>query len=415
MRKAGYLMVALAALALTSCGSRQPAKGAAGPQFKAVDLGASIISVAEASARPRLLRGFAEGTPQWLRVEPTFAVLLDKPPVPVKELYVELEFGVTGELALTAEGVTVTGKVNGVEACREKYTVPGVYRLTCRVPEQALARPQLEAEFHADRSYRDGATGRELALAVVSVRACEFEGTYSFQKEQLAKARRAYAALAQRWQGVTVDETREALSLYHKLPTWRASWFEGVPILKNPLDLWTMQEIIAETKPEFILETGTLEGGSALYLASVLDAAGLTGSKVITVDIGTFHRAAESNSLWPRYVEFIHASSTDPAMVASLAARVRGHRTLVNLDSDHSLLHVLREMRAYAPLVSPGSYLIVEDTHLDGVPSYPGEYVGPMSAVERFLEQGGSKDFERDLTREPFLMTFYPGGWLKRR
>jgi cephalosporin hydroxylase len=415
MRNLGFMTIPLVTLALASCGQKQTTKTAGGPQFRAVDLGASQIAVTDRGARPRLIKGFADGNERWLAVEPTFAVRLDKPPVEDKELYVELEFAVPGELDLKAGGVTVTGKVNGIEACRDKFTSSDGYKMTCRVPAQALAQPQLEVEFHADRSYRQAGTGRELALLVISVRAFELEGTYAFQGKQLGKARSAYAALAQRWKGVTLDETREALSLFHKLPTWRSVWFAGVPVVKNPLDLWVMQEIIVATKPEFIVETGTLEGGSALYLASVLSVAGLGGSKVITVDIGTGHRAAEANPLWRQHVEFIHASSTDAAMVSRIAARVRGHRTLVTLDSDHSLLHVLREMRLYAPLVSPGSYLVVEDTHLDGVPSYAGDYSGPMSAVERFLEQGGARQFERDLEREPFLMTFNPGGWLKRR
>jgi hypothetical protein len=38
-----------------------------------------------------------------------------------------------------------------------------------------------------------------------------------------------------------------------------------------------------------------------------------------------------------------------------------------------------------------------------------------MAAVRKFLEQGGSRKFEQDLTREAYIMTFNPGGWLKRR
>ncbi|MFB3830149.1 MAG: CmcI family methyltransferase [Bryobacteraceae bacterium] len=405
----------MAVLLLASCGSSPPAQRAPKPRFKAVDLGHSVLAVAEERARPRLLRGFGDANGGWRPVEPIFAVRLDKPPLEVKELYVELEFAIPREIDFKNGDVTVTAKVNGVEACRNRFPDPNSYKMTCRVPEQALARPQLEVEFHADRSYSEEGTGRKTALRVVSVRVCELEGTYAFQKAQVVKARRGYEALARRWKGASVEETREALSLYHKTAVWRSAWFAGVQILQNPLDLWTMQEIIVETRPEFIVETGTLEGGSALYLASVLDAAGLGDSKIITVDIMTTHRAAEANPLWGRYVEFIHASSTDPVVVERIATRVRGRRTMVTLDSDHSMLHVLRELRLYAPLVSPGGYLVVEDTNMDGVPSYPGDYTGPMAAVERFLEQGGAKDFERDLNREPFLMTFHPGGWLKRR
>ena len=106
-------------------------------------------------------------------------------------------------------------------------------------------------------------------------------------------------------------------------------------------------------------------------------------------------------------------SSTDPAIVAKYAERVKGSRVIVNLDSDHSMHHVLNELRAYAPMVSPGSYIAVEDTHLDGVPTHPEQGPGPMAAVLQFLSE--NHDFEQDFSREAMVMTSYPGGWLRRK
>jgi len=85
---------------------------------------------------------------------------------------------------------------------------------------------------------------------------------------------------------------------------------------------------------------------------------------------------------------------------------------LVLLDSDHSRDHVLKELQSYAPLVTPGSYVVVEDTNLDGHPVFPEFGPGPMEAVAEFL--GSDSHFEVDRTREKFLMTFNPGGFLKR-
>ena len=65
-------------------------------------------------------------------------------------------------------------------------------------------------------------------------------------------------------------------------------------------------------------------------------------------------------------------------------------------------------------MVSPGSYLIVEDTHIDGVPTSPDQGAGPFSAVTEFLREGGSRSFTQDFTREGFGTTWYPGGWLRR-
>jgi cephalosporin hydroxylase len=112
-------------------------------------------------------------------------------------------------------------------------------------------------------------------------------------------------------------------------------------------------------------------------------------------------------------VEFSLGSSTDPAIVSKFAERVKNSRTLVNLDSDHSMHHVLNELRAYAPLVSPGSYIAVEDTHLDGVPTHPEQGAGPMAAVLQFLAE--NREFEQDFSREAMVMTSYPGGWLRRK
>jgi len=88
---------------------------------------------------------------------------------------------------------------------------------------------------------------------------------------------------------------------------------------------------------------------------------------------------------------------------------VKGSRVIVNLDSDHSMQHVLEELRMYSPMVSPAAISRVEDTHLDGVPTHPEQGPGPMAAVRRFLAEGGNRDFEQDFTREAMVMTFVPG------
>jgi cephalosporin hydroxylase len=142
---------------------------------------------------------------------------------------------------------------------------------------------------------------------------------------------------------------------------------------------------------------------------------GLENSRVLTVDIQDQTLSASTHFLWKKYVEFSLGSSTDPALVSRLAARVKGRKTLVTLDSDHAMSHVLRELRMYSPLVSSGSYLVVEDTHYDGVPTQPDFGPGPTAALRRFLKEGGSRDFEVDLGREALVMTFNPGGWLRRK
>jgi cephalosporin hydroxylase len=176
-----------------------------------------------------------------------------------------------------------------------------------------------------------------------------------------------------------------------------------------------MQQIMYELQPDFVVETGTFQGGSALYWAHTLNGLGLQNSRVLTVDISDYTKGAADHPLWKKYVTFYLGSSTDPSIVSQIAQKVKGKKVIVTLDSDHTMNHVLQELKMYAPLVNRGSYLVVEDTHMDGVPTAPDFGPGPLAAVRKFLADGGSKDFEQDLTREAYVMTFNPGGWLRRK
>ena len=73
---------------------------------------------------------------------------------------------------------------------------------------------------------------------------------------------------------IPIEKQNEMMRLFHELPVWENTWFHNIRIVKNPLDLWMMQQIIAEVRPDFVVETGTWKGGSALYWASVLHSLG---------------------------------------------------------------------------------------------------------------------------------------------
>ncbi len=189
--------------------------------------------------------------------------------------------------------------------------------------------------------------------------------------------------------------------------TWQDTRWLGVRALKCPMDLWAYQEILHDVRPELVVETGTFEGGSALFLASVMDQLG-RGS-VLSIDI-------EERPGRPRHrrVRYLRGSSVAPKVLKQVhrAARRRG-RVLVVLDSDHSRDHVLSELRAYAPFVSVGSYLVVEDTNVNAHPVLPEFGPRPAEAVEIFL--GEHLEFVRDRSREKLMMTFNPGGFLRRQ
>jgi len=204
-------------------------------------------------------------------------------------------------------------------------------------------------------------------------------------------------------------ENRDAVEAFHRIfyesdVWWRTFWL-GTGVLKNPLDLWVYQEIIYELRPDLIVECGTYAGGSAQYFATICDLIG--HGRVLTIDSEPRERRKHKR------IRYVLGSTTAPDTIERVRREASSKKTvMVVLDSDHSRDHVLEELRLYSPLVTPGSYLVVEDTNVNGHPVRPDHGPGPMEAVEAFLAENGR--FEVDESREKFLLTFYPRGWLKR-
>ncbi len=192
---------------------------------------------------------------------------------------------------------------------------------------------------------------------------------------------------------------------------WVTTRWLGVPTAQNPNDAWIHQEIITQVKPDFIVEAGTWNGGSAALWATILQQVNPDG-RVITIDIKDQASAAKELPIVKDKVEFLLGSSVDPAIVAEVTKRVKGKKVLVVLDSDHGKNHVLSEMNAYAPLVSQDSYLIVQDTNINGNPVLEKFGPGPMEAVNEFLAT--NDQFRPDREAERLMFTMHPNGYLKR-
>jgi len=184
------------------------------------------------------------------------------------------------------------------------------------------------------------------------------------------------------------------------------TYWLGTPALKCPLDLWIFQEIIAEVRPQTIIECGTAHGGTAHFMATICDLIGF--GEVISIDIVE----SPDRPTHPR-LRYLLGSSTSPDVLNEVELLLgEGGPTMVILDSNHSTEHVLAELENYSRFVTQGSYLIVEDTIMNGHPAFPDLGPGPMEAVEQFL--ASSSDFVSDRTREKHLMTFHPKGYLQR-
>lgn len=180
----------------------------------------------------------------------------------------------------------------------------------------------------------------------------------------------------------------------------------GVPAQKCPFDLWVYQELVHELRPGVIVECGTADGGSALYLASICDLLG--EGEIVTVDIRDLPGRPQHGR-----ITYLTGSSTAPEIVEAIRERVDGRSpVLVILDSNHERDHVLDEMRLYGALVTPGSYLVVEDSNINGHPVLPDFGPGPLEAIEAFLAE--TDEFAVDESREKYFLTFNPRGYLRK-
>lgn len=178
----------------------------------------------------------------------------------------------------------------------------------------------------------------------------------------------------------------------------------GTHIFKCPLDLWIYQEIIFNLKPDIIIESGTADGGGAFFLASICDM--LDNGKVITIDI-----EEKENRPQHKRINYLLGSSISEEITAQIKEEISGSNTImVILDSDHHKEHVLEDLRIYSHSVTKNSYIIVEDTNINGHPVFPGFGPGPMEAVEEFLNE--NKDFKVDEIKEQFSLTFNPRGYI---
>jgi cephalosporin hydroxylase len=210
----------------------------------------------------------------------------------------------------------------------------------------------------------------------------------------------------------------------------------GRPIIQYPQDMVAMQELIWSIRPDLIIETGIAHGGSLILSASMLallDYCDAIESKQlldpakpkrrvvgVDIDIRAHNRAAMEAHPLANRIDMIEGSAIAPEVIEQVRRHAEGKQTvLVCLDSNHTHDHVLAELEAYAPLVTPGSYCVAFDTVIEDMPagSFPDRPwdVGnnPKTAVWDFVARHPEFEIDR-LMDHKLLVSVAPEGYLKR-
>ena len=189
-------------------------------------------------------------------------------------------------------------------------------------------------------------------------------------------------------------------------PQMQQRWL-GHDIIKTPMDCWVYQEIIHQTRPDYVVELGVMFGGATHFYASILELVG--HGEVIGIDVSL----AKAKAPQSRRIRYLEGSSTSPETVEKVRSIVAGKRVLVIADSDHEKNHVLAEIRAYAPMVHVGGYFVVEDSLNDVMGYHPVPNQGPKAAALAFLAE--NDDFVADRRwGERYVMSLNPDGFLLR-
>jgi cephalosporin hydroxylase len=195
----------------------------------------------------------------------------------------------------------------------------------------------------------------------------------------------------------------------------------GAPIIQTPADVVVLQEIVWSTRPDVIIETGLARGGSAILHSSLMRLIGNSGTVIaVDIDIRPHNRDTVESHPFSDSIHLIEGSSVDPAVLSKVRDLLpENARVMVVLDSDHTHEHVLKELQLYAPLVTPGMFLIVADTVVEELPAQlhrprswgPGD--SPKTALDSFLLQ--STDFQLDeYVSGKMLMSSSAAGYLRR-
>jgi len=195
----------------------------------------------------------------------------------------------------------------------------------------------------------------------------------------------------------------------------------GLPVIQYPQDLIALQEIIWQTKPDLIIETGVARGGSLVFYASMLSQLG-GDRKVLGIDVDLREHNKKRLLAHPlsEWIQLLDGSSTDSetyVLVKNLTQQYKS--VMVCLDSNHTSEHVLQELNLYGALVTSGNYCVVFDTIIEKMPA--GFYQNrpwdkgnsPETAIQQYLAENCEFEIDQEMDAK-LLISAALGGYLKK-
>ncbi|HEX6460194.1 MAG TPA: CmcI family methyltransferase [Thermoleophilaceae bacterium] len=203
---------------------------------------------------------------------------------------------------------------------------------------------------------------------------------------------------------VPQDLKLEFIDAFWRSGEWHNTQWLGRAVHRAPTDLFAYQELVFRLRPDWIVETRTGSGGRALFLASICDLAG--EGQVLSIDGNSLATPPEH----PR-IKYLHGNAAAPQTAAQARDIVGESPNALVILGGGSNVQVLDAFRNYAPFVPVGSYVVVEDTILQGNPVWTDFGPGPAASVQAILKEG---DFVPDYSLERFGLTFNTGGYLRR-
>lgn len=232
---------------------------------------------------------------------------------------------------------------------------------------------------------------------------------------------------------VTMDEVAFAYDVwFEENQIFQYMSWMGVFIQQDPSDAFAIQDMLWRVKPDLVIEIGTNTGGGAIFYATIMRVYN-PSAQIVTLDVKPLSNwnsrnnmrcpdctLADKHPFWKDgTIHFIQGRVTEKPTHDAVDEFVKkATRVLVIEDASHRYPDTLQNMEAIHDWVTPGSYMLVQDTKMDRFVAllnkkYAKLRFGPMRSVNEFLTR--HSDFVIDRRFEYLLYSQHHRGFLRKR